>query len=63
MADGTIILHSPTGHTYCEDAHGAALFPPLGAPTGELDLPPQEVTASEKRWAKMPRRKRTREQA
>ncbi len=65
MADGTIVLHSPTGHTYCEDAHGAALFSALGTSTGELDLPydPYGPAPDPDRLAKMPRRKRTREQA
>ncbi len=59
--DGTIVLRSPSGHLYTTTPHGAALFPVLGQPTGELtnaaaaDLSPQ-------RGAMMPRRKQTREQ-
>ena len=39
LPDGTIILTAPTGLVYRTEPHGAAMFPTLGQPTGELDLP------------------------
>jgi hypothetical protein len=62
MPDGTIILTSPTGHTYTTEPHGAALFPTLGRDTGELAIPPTLQQPDTDRSAMMPRRKRTREQ-
>jgi hypothetical protein len=61
MPDGTVILTSPSGHTYTTDAHGAAMFPTLAQPTGELDIVPQELLPDTDRSAMMPRRKHTRE--
>jgi hypothetical protein len=63
MADGTIVLTTPTGHTYCTHAHGAELFPALARSTGELSCQSQPNPANPERTAKMPRRTRTREQA
>ncbi|MBY0290369.1 MAG: HNH endonuclease, partial [Mycobacteriaceae bacterium] len=60
LPDGTIVLTSPTGHTYTSEAHGAAMFPALAQPTGELDLPPYVVDPNTDRSAMMPRRKQTR---
>ena len=62
LADGTILLISPTGHTYTSEAHGAAMFPALGQPTGELNLPPHIADPNTDRSAMMPRRKQTRAQ-
>jgi hypothetical protein len=62
LPDGTIVLTAPTGHTYTTKAHGAAMFPALGQPTGELDLPAKAVARDANRWSMMPRRKQTREQ-
>jgi hypothetical protein len=62
LPDGTIVLTAPTGHTYTTKAHGAAMFPALGQPTGELDLPAKAVAPEANRWSMMPRRKQTREQ-
>lgn len=62
LPDGTILLTSPTGHTYTSEAHGAAMFPALARPTGELDLPPYVVDQNPDRMAMMPRRKQTRAQ-
>jgi hypothetical protein len=62
LPDGTLVLTSPTGHTFTTEAHGAALFPALGQSTGELDLPPHTPEPDPDRLAKMPRRKQTREQ-
>ncbi|WP_318263156.1 HNH endonuclease signature motif containing protein [Mycolicibacterium goodii] len=42
LPDGTIEFTAPTGHTYTTEPQGAALFPILGTPTGELDLPPEQ---------------------
>jgi hypothetical protein len=60
LADGTIVLTSPTGHAYTSEAHGAAMFPTLGQPTGDLDLPPHIVDPNIDRTVMMPRRKQTR---
>jgi len=62
LADGTIVLTSPTGYTHSTQAHGAAMFPTLAQPTGELDLPPHIVDPDPDRIAMMPRRKQTRAQ-
>ena len=62
MPDGTLVLTAPTGHVYTSAAHGAALFPALGTPTGALDIAPYPEPSEAARWAKMPRRKQTREQ-
>jgi uncharacterized protein DUF222 len=62
LPDGTVILTSPTGHTYTTEAHGAAMFPALAQDTGELDIPPPLVAPDTDRSAMMPRRKQTREQ-
>lgn len=60
LADGTIEFTAPTGHIYTTEPHGAALFPALGKPTGELDIP--ETTAPDaNRAIMMPTRKHTRE--
>jgi hypothetical protein len=60
--DGTIVLTAPTGHLYSTQPHGAAMFPALAQPTGELHLPPQVVPPESDRSAMMPRRKQTRDQ-
>jgi uncharacterized protein DUF222 len=62
LPDGTIILTAPTGHVYATEPHGAAMFPALGQPTGELDIPPHVVPPETDRSAMMPRRKQTRDQ-
>jgi hypothetical protein len=62
LPDGTIILTAPTGHIYTTEPHGAAMFPALGQPTGELDIPPTGAETVADRTAKMPRRKQTRDQ-
>jgi Domain of unknown function (DUF222) len=59
MPDGTVILTSPTGHTYTTEAHGAALFPTLAQCAGELPEPTVEEPRPH-RDAMMPRRKQTR---
>jgi hypothetical protein len=61
LPDGTIVLTSPSGHTYRSDAHGAALFPTLAQSTGELPQPAAEEPSSY-RDLMMPRRKQTRDQ-
>ncbi|MDV3124427.1 HNH endonuclease [Mycobacterium sp. 21AC1] len=61
LPDGTVVFTSPTGHTYTTEPHGAALFPALAQPTGELSVPqPEEPSAH--RAVMMPTRKQTREQ-
>jgi hypothetical protein len=61
--DGTIVFTAPTGHVYTTEPHGAAMFPALAQPTGELHLPPPPVVSPETdRSAMMPRRRQTRDQ-
>ncbi|BBX27869.1 hypothetical protein MALV_29940 [Mycolicibacterium alvei] len=59
--DGTIEFQSPTGHNYITEPHGAAMFPTLAQPTGGLTLPEPQAPHPD-RAAKMPRRRKTREQ-
>ena len=56
------MLTAPTGHVYGTQPHGAAMFPALAQPTGELDLPTAQQTPGPDRAAMMPRRKQTRDQ-
>ncbi|WP_131805780.1 HNH endonuclease signature motif containing protein, partial [Mycolicibacterium conceptionense] len=61
--DGTVEITTPTGHTYLTEPHGAAMFPDLAHPTGDLDLPaPPAPNTDPTRAAKMPKRTQTREQ-
>ncbi len=62
LPDGTIILTAPTGHVYRTEPHGAAMFPALAVPTGELDIPQTIQTPETDRSVMMPRRKQTRDQ-
>ena len=62
LPDGTIVLTAPTGHLYRTEPHGAAMFPALAQPTGELDIAPHVVSPDTDRSAMMPRRKQTRDQ-
>jgi hypothetical protein len=62
LPDGTVVLRAPTGHVYGTEPHGAAMFPALAEPTGELDLPPHVVPPETDRSAMMPRREQTRDQ-
>jgi len=64
LADGTLILTSPTGHTYVTTPGSALLFPALCAPTAQLTLPDTDPTPSycAQRTAMMPQRRRTRAQ-
>jgi hypothetical protein len=64
LADGTLILTSPSGTTHVTTPGSALLFPSLclavgGMPTPETDLP-QDYCAE--RTAMMPTRRRTRTQ-
>ncbi|MED5816626.1 HNH endonuclease, partial [Mycolicibacterium sp. 050232] len=61
LPDGTVEITTPTGHTYTTEPHGAGMFPTLGQPTGDLNLPEPEAP-SPNRAAKMPKRSQTREQ-
>lgn len=56
LPDGTVILTAPTGHIYTTDAHGAAMFPALAQPTGELPIPPTLQMPDTDRSAMMPPR-------
>lgn len=64
LPDGTLILTSPSGHTYVTTPGSALLFPSLcysvgGFPTPEIE-PPQDYCGQ--RSAMMPKRRRTRAQ-
>jgi Domain of unknown function (DUF222) len=63
LADGTLILTSPAGHTHVTTPGSALLFPSLchavgGMPTPDTDPPPEDHCAD--RSAMMPKRRRTR---
>ncbi len=65
LADGTLILTSPAGHTHVTTPGSALLFPSLchavgGMPTPETDPPPDNYCGD--RSAMMPKRRRTRAQ-
>jgi hypothetical protein len=65
LPDGTLILTSPSGHTYVTTPGSALLFPSLchavgGMPAPEVD-PPADYCAD--RTAMMPKRRRTRAQS
>ncbi len=65
LADGTLILTAPSGHTYVTTPGSALLFPSLchavgGMPTPEIDPPPPDYCGQ--RSAMMPKRRRTRAQ-
>ena len=62
LPDGIIVLTAPTGLVYTTEPHGAAMFPALAQPTGELDIPSGLVPPETDRSAMMPRRKQTRDQ-
>jgi hypothetical protein len=62
LPDGTIVLTAPTGHVYRTEPHGAAMFPALAQPTGELDIPQSVQAPDADRSVMMPRRKQTRDQ-
>ncbi|BBZ46837.1 HNH endonuclease signature motif containing protein [Mycobacterium parmense] len=64
LPDATLILTSPTGHTYVTTPGSAVLFPHLCAPTGALATPPAGPPPGPcaERTAMMPRRTRSRDQ-
>lgn len=64
LPDGTLILTSPTGHTYTTKPGSILLFPTLCRPTGTLWAPGHEPTveSTNNRGLMMPKRKRTRAQ-
>lgn len=62
LPDGTIVLKAPTGHVYTTEPHGAAMFPVLGQPTGEVKTAPRVVSPDGDRSVMMPRRKQSRDQ-
>ena len=61
LPDGTIVLTTPTGHTYTTEPRGASMFPTLAQSTGELPVPTRDEP-SRYRDVMMPRRTHTREQ-
>ena len=62
LPDGTLILTSPTGHTYTTYPGSRLLFPALCQPTATLWLPGHEPTVQPRgdRGLMMPKRRRTR---
>src|SRR5262245_27796610 len=63
LPDGTLILTSPTGHTYTTRPGSAQLFPTLCQPTATLWAgEPPTVEHSGDRGVMMPKRRRTRAQ-
>jgi len=62
LPDGTLIVTSPTGHTYTTKPGSALLFPALCQPTATLWAPGHEPTVppSINRALMMPKRRRTR---
>ena len=61
LADGTILLTSPTGHRYSSTPGGALLFPVLATPAGQPASAP-DVQQSPGRGLAMPTRQQTRDQ-
>jgi hypothetical protein len=64
LADGTLILTSPSGHTSVTTPGSALLFPGLCRPTGGAPAPPPNPPSHycAERTAMMPKRRRTRAQ-
>ena len=64
LPDGTLILTSPTGHTYVTTPGSALLFPSLCRATGGIPAPEADPPADycAERTAMMPTRRRTRAQ-
>jgi hypothetical protein len=64
LADGTLILTSPTKHTYVTTPGSALLFPTLCAPAGGMPAvhTHHRIAYSPDRTAMMPKRRRTRAQ-
>jgi Domain of unknown function (DUF222) len=64
LADATLILTSPTGHTHVTTPGSALLFPTLCTPVGGMPTPHthHRITYSPDRAAMMPKRRRTRTQ-
>jgi hypothetical protein len=62
LADGTLILTSPDGHTYVTTPGSALLFPSLCAPTGDPPRPNPKAERCAERATMMPKRRRTRAQ-
>jgi hypothetical protein len=64
LPDGTLILTSPSGHTYVTTPGSALLFPSLCRPTGGAPTPPPNPPTGHctDRTAMMPKRRRTRAQ-
>jgi hypothetical protein len=64
LPDGTLILTSPTGHTYTTTPGSALLFPTLCRPTATLWQPGAEpiFRPSSGRGLMMPKRRRSRDE-
>ncbi|MGE2719885.1 HNH endonuclease signature motif containing protein [Mycolicibacterium celeriflavum] len=61
LSDGTIELIAPTGHVWRTEPHGASMFPALGQPMNEFEVPAEISPESGDRVLMMPRRKQSRE--
>jgi hypothetical protein len=62
LPDGTVILTSPTGHTYRTEPQGGVLFAELAKSTGALAIPPTVSEPITNRGLMMPSRKQSRAQ-
>jgi hypothetical protein len=64
LPDGTLILTSPSGHTYVTTPGSALLFPSLSRSVGALPAPEVDLPVEDcgDRTAMMPKRRQTREQ-
>jgi hypothetical protein len=60
LPDGTLIVTSPTGHTYTTHPGSKLLFPKLCHPTGDLALPDTTIDNTTDRGVMMPKRRHTR---
>jgi hypothetical protein len=60
LADGTVVITTPTGHTYTTKPGASLHFPAWATPTPAP--PPVPVEPAEHRGLVMPKRKRTRSQ-
>lgn len=59
--DGSIELLAPTGHVWRSEPHGPSMFPALGRPTGQFEIPPDIAPDAVDKTVRMPKRKQTRE--
>ena len=60
LPDGTVVITTPSGHTYTTKPAGALLFPGWDTTTAALPPPPEAPPPTPTRTLAMPRRKQTR---